>query len=152
MAVFAVFALGGTWNGHFYLVIEEPKTPPDAQAVCRSMGGYPASVTSQEENDFIAGLLDQAAGGAYIIGGTDCGTEGTWRWMNGEPWSYANWYPGGRVGTREPNNGLSSSPGGEDYCEMNRPRGWQWVDIYGRYDGSSAKRGFVCEFDSPFIP
>ena len=28
------------------------------------------------------------------IGATDAASEGTWRWSDGTPWDYSNWWPG----------------------------------------------------------
>ena len=137
----------GTFNGHSYALFDDLMTPPEAERYCQSIGGYLASITSQEENDFAVSLFAQGALDAYTIGATDRDSEGVWKWMNGEPWDYSNWYPGGSVGTKEPNNGLSSTPGSEDYCNASKPRNWMWVDVFGKYDNYTGKNGFLCEFD-----
>ncbi|MBK9109340.1 MAG: HYR domain-containing protein [Saprospiraceae bacterium] len=53
-------------------------------------GGHLASITSAAENAVIA-----ASGAGYSwIGGNDVDAEGSWKWNNCEPFSYANWCPG----------------------------------------------------------
>ena len=46
--------------------------------------------------------------GVAMIGLNDAASEGTWEWVTGEPFSYANWDGG------EPNN-----QGDEDYVFIN---------------------------------
>ena len=133
----------GEFNDHFYAVIKKEMTPPDAKAYCESLGGYLATITSQEEQDFIASLASNVDYNDFWIGGSDDGSEGEWYWMNGEPWDYTAWYPGGSVGTYEPNNGLGA---GDDYAAMNRQRDYMWVDAFGGYDGYTTKCYFICEW------
>ena len=133
----------GEFNDHFYAVIEKEMTPPDARAYCESLGGYLATITSQEEQDFVASLASNVDYPDLWIGGSDDGSEGEWYWMNGEPWDYTAWYPGGSVGTVEPNNGLGL---GDDYAAISRARDYQWVDAFGGYDGYTTALYFICEW------
>ena len=133
----------GEFNDHFYAVIKKEMTPPDAKAYCESLGGYLATITSQEEQDFVASLASNVDYHDFWIGGSDDGSEGEWYWMNGEPWEYTAWYPGGSVGTVEPNNGLGL---GDDYAAISRARDYQWVDAFGGYDGYTTALYFICEW------
>ena len=101
------------------------------------MGGHLVTITSAEEQTFIGQLADQGDADTYSVGGTDEGHEGSWEWITGEPWEYTNWYPGGGVGSHEPNNGLGK---GEDYICISKARGWKWVDWYGGYDKYEAEK------------
>jgi hypothetical protein len=59
-------------------------------------GGHLATITSNVELQKMiqqVGFVD-----GLWLGGTDEGSEGKWRWVTGEPWSYQNW------GGGEPNN------------------------------------------------
>ena len=136
-------AVSGIYNGHTYAVIEQELDPLAANDYCKNIGGYLATITSQGEQDFVASLAARVDYSDFWIGGSDYGSEGNWYWLNGEPWNYTAWYPGGSAGDPEPNNGLGA---GEDYVFMNRERGYQWVDGYGGY--GTASNYFICEWSS----
>jgi 5-hydroxyisourate hydrolase-like protein (transthyretin family) len=72
----------------------------EAKADAANRGGHLATVTSAAENSFIAGLNSQIA----WLGATDNGQEGLWKWITGEPFSFANWYAG--ADGQEPDNYL----------------------------------------------
>lgn len=90
-----------------------------------------ATITSQEEQDFVAGLLDaNGQGGQFWIGGvqdpiTTPGAADNWSWVTGEAWSYTNWDP------TEPND--FNGPGTEQYLTMWDSYGWGWNDEGGNY-------------------
>lgn len=133
------------WNNHTYAVIQEELNPIEADEYCKKLGGHLVTITSQEEQDFIASLASEYETGSMLIGCSDNETEGTWYWLNGEPFEFSAWYPGGSAGSSEPNDGLG---GGEDYAVISRSRGWQWVDVFGGYDNYSVKEWFICEWDN----
>ena len=117
-------------NGHLYEKFDTSMTWDDAKAYCESLGGYLATVTSQEENDWIMDNLHpyESAYG-YYFGAADVEEEGVWKWVTGEAWDYTNWAPG------EPNGGI-----GENVIQW--LSSGLWNDIYG-----SGARGFVCEYE-----
>jgi len=88
---------------------------------------YFATVTSQAENDFIAGLV-AGVGEKSWLGATDRLSEGNWIWAaTGEAVTYINWASG------EPNN---AGWFGEHYLEMytnglwNDAGGLEWKGAY----------------------
>ena len=131
------------WNGHKYAVIQQELTPIEANQYCQSLGGYLATITSADEQAFVAYLASQVDWEAFFIGGSDENSEGEWYWLNGETWDYTAWYPGGAVGKTEPNNGYGA---GENYVLMDRSREYQWVDVFGGYDNHSTRTYFICEW------
>ena len=69
----------------------------EANTICNSSGGYLASISSEEENDFISSLLNLELEDGWM-GLTDYLNEGDWVWSNGELYEYNNWAnnePGG---------------------------------------------------------
>lgn len=67
-------------NGHYYQWVEEEDISwEDAKSGAEDLGGYLATIRSQQENDFIRDNL-QAEG---WIGASDAAEEGIWRWVTG---------------------------------------------------------------------
>lgn len=118
-----------SFQGHSYQLIETKMSWNDAKAYCESLGGHLATITSQEENDFIYKNFIEIYGGA-MIGLSDADEEGEWKWVTGEVFSYSNWDSG------EPNN-----EGNEDYVLMRDDGTWN--------DGhlDREKWMFICEWD-----
>jgi len=114
----------------------------DAVSGCDADPGYIlVAISGELENDFVYTAVGSAMGaspGTYVwLGGTDEGTEGSWRWHNGEPWVFQNWAPDTGFGA-EPNN----SGGVEHYLEMGRTANSQWNDV-----AATSRNFYVCEFD-----
>ena len=157
------------FNGHSYMVYDEPMTWTEAKAACEEKGGHLATVTSREERDFISGLVETNAannGGGkyhYWLGGTDEKSEGSWEWVTGETWGYSNWCE------NQPNDGINDiNHAGQDYLELQVTRGDQgdseyltWNDINNEgtsnVNGVSHEEapdycstkyfGYICEWD-----
>ncbi|MEP4887353.1 MAG: Ig-like domain-containing protein, partial [Alphaproteobacteria bacterium] len=126
-------------NGHWYKWTDAELFWTDAAFAAFDEGGHLATITSQEENDFIQGLI--GAGEIAWIGGDDIASEGTWQWSvgaeagtvfwNGSPTgAYENWGPG------EPNNGAG---GNEDWLMIAADTGL-WNDAPG-----NASMGYIVE-------
>jgi len=118
------FTSQNNYNGHSYYRSTGLMTWTAARASCISMGGHLVTVTTAAENSFIYGLWPSG-----WIGLTDEVTEGTWKWVTGEPYSYSSWNGG------EPNNS-----GNEDYVQF--VSGGRWNDL-----GNNYSLNYVLEFD-----
>lgn len=157
---------GMHWNpatGHFYEYVGASEPIDWASASAAADGrdlygvqGYLATVTSEEENAFVASLIESNS----WIGASDANAEGTWRWRTGPEagtqfWQgrMANW--GGSPVDGAYANWRSSEPNdfypGEDYAAMTYPaylgpRG-SWFDQNesGGY-GSYGVNGYVVEY------
>jgi hypothetical protein len=83
------------------------------------MAGHLVTITSQEENAFVAAL---ATTGNYWLGAHQDPPESPaaagWRWCTGEPWSSLAWHPG------EPNDYLGPESCLELYGEFG-----DWNDV-----------------------
>lgn len=77
-------------TGHCYHYFTAPLAYAVVDAACIAWhpAGRFAAVSSQEELDF---LQAQAAGTDFWIGADDLDGDGTWTWVNGEPWGDAGW-------------------------------------------------------------
>ena len=92
-------------NGHSYEVISAPVgiTWEDANAAAVASGGYLATITSQEENDFVFALVDfpdywsdpiTGNRGPWLGGYQSPPTtdpSDNWQWVTAEAWGYTNW-------------------------------------------------------------
>ncbi|MBS0196800.1 MAG: hypothetical protein JSR77_08585 [Planctomycetes bacterium] len=144
-------AFGGNCNS--YTAIQTPQgiNWQDASDAAAAIGGHLATIASAEENAFAYSLvggnaafwfIDQAnnglgpwLGGRQAPGSVE--PAGGWGWVDGSPFTYANWASG------EPNN---SNGGIEDRLQFfggQVLRGSSWNDL----PGSFTVRGFVVEFD-----
>jgi len=77
----------GELNGKGYYVSNDEMTWNSASTLATANGGNIATISSQEENDFIANLIDDLV----FIGFSDASTEGTVIWESGEALSYTNY-------------------------------------------------------------
>lgn len=112
---FPGFTSQQNYNGHSYYRSTGSMTWTDARQACLNMGGHLVTVTTSAENNFIFNLWPSG-----WIGLTDEVTEGVWRWVTGETYSYSSWNPG------EPNNS-----GNEDYVQF--VGGGKWNDLPNNY-------------------
>ena len=106
-------------NGHYYELVETPVTWHDAEYLAEqrmhvNRPGHLATITSQEENDFIfwfvvGGNQDTPLGDPWLGGyqnSDQSPPDENWFWVTDEPWEYTNWDEG------EPNDY------DEEYAEM----------------------------------
>jgi hypothetical protein len=114
-------------NGHWYDRIDISSTWHDAKSQSEDVGGYLATLTTEEEDRFVYGNLVQSSSQDCWLGGTDEVVEGVWQWITGETWDYENWAPG------EPND-----DSGQDYLNIYTrgvwddagPPGWPDDSLY----------------------
>jgi len=127
-------------DGHSYMVysIDSIRSWDAARQYCEQMGGYLATITSEEENNFVYyDVLMKSEYTSAYFGLTDEREEGVWEWVTGEPVKYLNWSWG------EPNDEY----GYEDYAM------YYWEYTNGTWnDGSFSDRtgnagfNFICEW------
>ena len=113
-------------NGNYYKLVDGDFDWTTASAQAGALGGFLATVTSAQENAFIAGLFDDNAAtspdGAWL-GGGDTAVEGVYRWLTGpeagQLFTYTNWelnalpFP-----QQEPND--AQFPGDDDFVTIGR--------------------------------
>jgi hypothetical protein len=83
-------------NGHYYEAVIASHTMSwyEAKSDAESRGGYLATITSEEENEFIekSNLLISSSTPGYFLGGFQQPfPNGDWQWITGEEWIYQNW-------------------------------------------------------------
>jgi hypothetical protein len=146
-------------NDHYYAVVSAPAgvSWSSANRSAVAAGGYLATITSQQENDIVASIIDDPAywnaelntGNSLgpWIGGRQEPNETTpsagWTWVTGEPFVYTNWNAG------EPNDALGANEDFLHYFCTGSCRGNHWNDlpsdisVYG-----SHVVAFVIEYDA----
>jgi hypothetical protein len=96
-------------NGHWYEVISMDANWDQAKVSAETnsylgVDGHLATITTSEENIFVATLLGTNTKHLWIGEMQPDGSpepDGNWQWITGEPWSYLNWWTG------EPSNSYS---------------------------------------------
>lgn len=112
------------YGGHSYYRSTGSATWTTARTNCSNMGGHLVTITTSGEQSFLYGLWPSG-----WIGLTDEVSEGTWRWVTGETYSYKNWNSG------EPNNS-----GNEDYVQF--VSNGRWNDL-----NNNSSLPYVLEFE-----
>ena len=128
-----------------YQIIRGSWTWENAKADAEAKGGHLAVITSQNEQDAIYKLIQNQPNSDVqvdiLIGGSKK-QDGTWSWVNGENWNYANWAPG------EPNNSYID---GENYISLIPRYNGQWNDVpYGSassYGGGYLPAAYLLEIE-----
>jgi len=109
-------------NGHWYgLVIAEGDIQWSVcQELAQQVGGYLASLSSAEENQWLHALVIShpaafATHGPWLGGYV---TDGQWRWVSGDPWQFTAW-------TQTNPNGDGMNMG---YWDITNPASASWND------------------------
>ena len=147
--------LASSATRHYYEFVSAPGICWDAAKTAaaartyRGMQGYLATITYQDEEDFLKGRNN----GQYFIGASDAAEEGQWHWMTGPEagtliWSgkadgygraFTNWQPG------QPDDYQNQyRPQGEDYSLFYGQSGY-WNDVDNCNSTGSAS-GYLVEY------
>jgi len=118
-------------NDHWYERVNAEVTWHEAKQQAEDMGGYLATTTSDAENTWV---YDNLGGAGTWLGGTDEGSEGTWRWVTGEPWGYTRW-----ASSDQPDN----AGGAEHYLHYHAPYpAYTWNDWT-----ATVTQNFIVEYE-----
>lgn len=121
----------GEYNNSYYYISKHKINATLAYSYAHSMGGHPAVILNEDEDDWVKMKADSVTGGArYYIGLNDLASEGTLVWEDGVALGYSNF------GTVD----AATSQG--DYTVVNV--GGEWVIVSG-----SDEYYYVFETDDP---
>ena len=141
-------------NGHYYAIVDEIVAWQEASEIAQMYAGgtgHLATITSQEENDFlIESFSGEELAGKWLGGFQEASNEITeedfrtgWRWITGEQWEFSNWclsppeFP-----PSEPNN----LTGNEDHLQFHPASFFcsgAWNDV--NNEELAAVSGFIVE-------
>ena len=121
----------GVFNEHSYKIFETRTTWNQAKSMCESEGGYLATITSSEEQQFIDML--NARDLVLWIGCERNQGVSEWKWVTDEPFEYTNWASG------EPNNYNGNESKGGLYPD-------RWNDF--NKDSIWDVNGYICEWET----
>lgn len=140
-------------NGHYYEAVYSPGINFNgANTAAISAGGYLATITSEEENNFIYNLIknddkfwiDTGWGpymgpwiGAYQLPSSE-EPAGGWTWLTEESWIYSNWMD------TAPDDCACCGCGPQSYINLIRLSNGVWDDA----TGSAGFPGYVVEWDT----
>lgn len=112
-------------DGRCYWRVDTPRMVDLAEADCAATapGAHLASIPDDDAQLAIRALF---AGSSFLIGGTDSGVEGTFTWINGDPFGATQWAPG------EPGGGTAEN------CILYADQGWNDV-------ACAQPSSYVCE-------
>lgn len=84
------------YEGHYYKVYTDAASWTDAKERCESLGGYLATITTKEEDDFTYALMQEAGISKIWFGLYNAGSQKdpVWCWVTDEPLEYTRWGKG----------------------------------------------------------
>ena len=125
------------FNGHYYKIFYESLTWDEAVKKCESKKGYLCTITSEEEFNFISSLLPKKEKLFYWLGASDFNSEGSWKWITNEPFTFTCWRNG------EPNGGKN-----ENFLVMTNfwDNKWLWNDGNKNDWPSASQYAYICEW------
>ena len=125
----------GNFQGHDYYQVNHFVPWWVANDSASAWGGYLATITSPEENEFLYNNIDWNVNFEMYMGLYDATSDNNgWTWVTGEPFNYQNW-----------DDGQPDCPGCQDY-------GVIWESGNGKWDDGNADLPFIVEFGEPVIP
>lgn len=138
-------------NGHLYKFISGTITWTAAESAAElqtayGVSGYLATITSEDENDFVADRLE----GDGWMGASDAASEGDWKWVTGPETGTSFWSGAGggsAVGGRYENwaSGEPNDSGSNEDCAQFYVSNGTWNDLPCNFNLA----GYVVEFGSP---
>jgi len=136
------------YNGHYYMIVDDELEWTHARAWCEGSGGYLATITTEEEQNFLAhAMIEHGKDNpmlleSYWMGGIV--KNGQWCWISEEPFDYSHWAPGEPNGNEE--DMVMQMYTGRNYYDYNH---YCWDDTWfdGDKGGGIRNQGLICEWD-----
>lgn len=133
--------LAKEYDGHLYAICEGSYTAKEARNMVIE-GYHLATITSESEDSHILEMIDELKNAGkmspegFWLGADDVDSEGTFKWITGESFSYTRWPEG------QPDNHDTDTGEGENYLGIWLANGL-WNDFKEDY-----KLGYIIEEDT----
>ena len=131
-------------DGHIYALYDDEMSWDFAKIICDEMGGYLATITSEEENKLITELIGYGENDAYWLGASNVDssdykiTGQPFQWITGEEFEYTNWKAG------EPSQSGEKADL-EHFLEIRKSYDNKWNDTA---NTNRKDKGFILEVDT----
>ena len=109
---------GAKYNGHIYVVFTDETSWFEAYARCEALGGHLATITSEEEQTFVASYLQSLIRQESVWLGGYTADGKVWEWITGEAFEYTSWC----------SNQPDATQGKEYFLEINFGGTSKWND------------------------
>ena len=134
------------YKGHAYALFDFKKVGvsknfQECVAFCERLGGHMATINNKHENKRLYKYSKGKDGDSNaFFGYTDEGHEGDWRWVDGTPDGYENWWQKGEGDENQPNNRDNK----EHYAQFyGKKKDGSWCDA----EFGSGSYKFICEWE-----
>lgn len=123
---------------HVYQMFKGVRTWREAKAFCEILDGHLATMTSDEENQFVYRFMRDSGHTTAYFGLIDPKKDGNWQWVTGEPFAFSFWHRG------EPNGGRNDKYG--MYFYKHKDGGWNDAHFEEVASGNPIC-SYICEWD-----
>lgn len=123
---------------HVYQIFKGVPTWREAKVFCEILDGHLATLTTDEENQFVYRFMRDSGHTTAYFGLIDPKKDGNWQWVTGEPFEFYFWHRG------EPNGGRNDKYG--MYFYKHKDGGWNDAHFY---EDAEVDPGcsYICEWD-----
>lgn len=126
---------------HYYRIFKGVHTWVEAKFFCELLGGHLATITSNEENEFVYWFMRDNDFLTAYFGLSDEERVGNWIWVTGEPVEYTNWHLGEPSRSGKERYGM--------YFYKHTKGTWNDSHFYETYEWGEPGCSFICEWDVP---
>lgn len=123
----------GFYDGHLYIYYKDIDNRLTAERYASKIGGYLVNISSDEENEFVYGIIEEVNGDGAFIGLSYSDQSYSWTWSSKEIIDYDNY-------ADDPGDGL--------YAAILSDSNGKWINTDGTGNSFDRSIGFIVEMRS----